>query len=243
MVAIRLKIENRQVSEIETFVVRNMQGANKLDMMAKPNAMFLSAIPSAQRGSRDALIKTANMYFTGLEKNDGKGSYPFTDDCDRVENGTQTTNNPNYRTSAVFNPPPAIGGRGGKGKQAPAAPPPPPDVINPGAMRCKAGLESGYFHFVSRVRDRRFVAVDPERGLVFSFVLVDMPSGKAQNVKLSDGRDITAGPKRPWTWESAEMFKIENGRIRRMEAILEQVPYGMQSGWSSWEDGMSSKAR
>jgi hypothetical protein len=110
-------------------------------------------------------------------------------------------------------------------------------------MGCKAALESGYFHFITRVRDRRFVAVDPERGLVFSFVFADMPSGKAQNVKLADGRDITAGPKRPWTWESAEMFKIENGKIRQSEAVMEQVPYGMQSGWSSWEDGMSGKAR
>ena len=242
IVAIRMKVENRQVSEIETFVVRNMQGANRLDMMGKPNAMLLESVPTAQRATRDALMKTANLYYTGLEKNDGKGTYPCTDDCNRVENGTQTTNNPDYRTSSVYSPPPAIGGRA-QGKQAPPPPPPPPEAINPGAMGCKQGFESGYFHFVTRVRDRRFLAVDPERGLVFSFVFVDHASGKAQNVKLADGREITAGPKRPWTWESADAFRIENGKIRRVESIMEQVPYGMQSGWSTWEDGMSSTAR
>jgi len=35
--------------------------------------------------------------------------------------------------------------------------------------------------------------------------------------------------------------RIENGLIRRVEATLERVPYGMTSGWSSWEDGMSDK--
>ncbi|MGH9594812.1 MAG: hypothetical protein ACRD5L_17105, partial [Bryobacteraceae bacterium] len=203
--AIRLKIQNRQVSEIETFVIRNMDAANKLDMMAKPNPVFLEAISTAQRASRNDLIKIANLYFSGLEKNDGKGNYPFTDDCNRIENGVQTTNNPNFRTSSLFSPAPAGGGRG-RGKQAPPAPPP-PEAVNPAALGCKAGLETGYFHFITRIRDRRFVAVDQERGLVFSFVFVDQASGKAQRVKLADGREITAGPKRPWTWELAEMFK------------------------------------
>jgi hypothetical protein len=39
------------------------------------------------------------------------------------------------------------------------------------------------------------------------------------------------------------LFKIENGLIQRIEATLERVPYGMTSGWSSWEDGMSDRAR
>jgi hypothetical protein len=39
------------------------------------------------------------------------------------------------------------------------------------------------------------------------------------------------------------MFKIEKGKIRQIEAILQRAPYGMNSGWSSWEDGMSSAAQ
>jgi hypothetical protein len=39
------------------------------------------------------------------------------------------------------------------------------------------------------------------------------------------------------------MFKLERGKIRRIEAILERSPYGMHSGWSSWEDAMSDHAR
>jgi hypothetical protein len=60
---------------------------------------------------------------------------------------------------------------------------------------------------------------------------------------LSSSIPVIAGPTSPWTWELAEMFKIEKGKIRRIEAILERAPYGMNSGWSNWEDGMSSRAR
>jgi len=54
---------------------------------------------------------------------------------------------------------------------------------------------------------------------------------------------VTGGPPDPWTWQIAEMFRIEKGRIRQIEAILLRAPYGMTSGWSSWEDSMSSAAR
>jgi hypothetical protein len=238
-VAIRLKIASQQISEIETFVVRTgingTNGAPELEKLGKPRAAFLETVPAAQRVSREELIKTANMYFSGLEKNDGKGNYPFADDCDRLEDGQQTTNNPNFRTGSGFGTGAPAGGRGA-GKQAPAPPPPPPadgPQINPAAMSCKAAFESGYFHFVTRIRDRRFVVVDVERGLVYSFVFFDHAAGKNRTFKLADGREISAGPNRPWTWEIAEMFKMQGGKIHQVEALLEQVPYGMGSGWGN----------
>jgi hypothetical protein len=51
-------------------------------------------VPAADRMSREDLIKTANVYFSGMEKNDGKGVYHFTDDCNRIENGSRSTNVP-----------------------------------------------------------------------------------------------------------------------------------------------------
>jgi len=226
--AIRLKVTNRQVSEIELFVLRDMTAANALDMMGKPNSVFGETIPAADHATREDLVKVANLYYAGLEKNDGKGVYPFTDDCNRIQNGVQTTNSPDYRPPA---PPGA--GRGAKGKQAPPPPPVEEPLVNTVAMSCKAGFESGYFHFVNKIRDRRFVAVDPERGLVFAFVMMDLPSGKYQHFKLADGRDITAGPKRPQSLEAVEMFRIEKGKIRQVEAVQDEVPYGMLSGWSN----------
>ena len=105
-------------------------------------------------------------------------------------------------------------------------------------------LKSGYYNYVARVRDRRFVAVDRERGLVTAITAVDQPSGKYREFKLADGRSIAAGPEKPTTVLESTTFKIEGGKIRRIETIqLTTVPYGMIGGWSTWEEGMSSSAR
>ena len=52
---------------------------------------------------------------------------------------------------------------------------------------------------------------------------------------------MTAGPMQPWTWHIMEVFKVEDGLLHEIEAVLERAPYGMTSGWSSWEDGMSDR--
>ena len=79
--------------------------------------------------------------------------------------------------------------------------------------------------------------------MVFSFAFFDHSAGDTRTFKTPDGRTVTAGPNQPWTWEIAELFKIEKGKIHQIEAILDRSPYGMLSGWSNWEDGMSSRAR
>jgi hypothetical protein len=248
-IALRLKVENRQVTEIETLMVRSTAAtpngnrgaapnaaagptapapaftgaAPNMERLGSPHPSFLAPIPPAERMSREDLIKTANMYFSGMEKNDGKGLYPFTDDCNRIENGSLSTNvpvregetRPDAKTSNSYS----------------------------SNWSCKEQFESGLIHFVWRIRDRRYVAVDRERGLVFSFAFFDHALGKDRTFQAPNGRTVTGGPTDPWTWELAEMFKIEKGKIRQIEAALLRAPYGMNSGWSSWEDGMSSAAR
>ena len=150
-----------------------------VEAMKEPHPVYRAVIPEAKRPSREDLIETANYYFTGLARNDGKGYYPFTPDCERFENGIPTTQ-----------------------------------------TNCKQQFENTLRGIVSRIRDRRFVAVDRERGIVFAFAFFDH-----ENIN--------------WTWQLAELFKIENGQIRRVEAIFHRAPYGMPSGWSSFEQAMS----
>jgi hypothetical protein len=241
ILTVRLKIENRQVSEIENIVVRDAQAATNLEKWGAPNSVFLEAIPAAQRASRADLVKVANLYLSALEKNDGKAEVPFAPGCERIQNGVQTTNNPDAAAQAT---PPTPPGRGGPGKQPPTAPPKPQGLqINITAMGCAEQFKLGYFNFARRVRDRRFVAIDRERGLVIVIAEADEPAGKYATFKLADGREITAGPSRPTSIAAFEVYKIESGKIRRVEAVQHDVPYGMLSGWSSYEDGMSSKAR
>jgi hypothetical protein len=225
-IALRLKIVNRQISEAEQLVLRgeagwqNAVGAS-LEKMKNPHPAFAEIIPEAERPSREEMIKTANFYFAGIQQNDGKGYYPFADDCDRIENGERATNVPL--------------------KPGEEKPDPKTSLIYSSAWSCKEQFESGLIHFVSRVRDRRFVAVDRERGVVYSFAFFDHGAGKTRTFQAPDGRTVTSGPTSPWTWQIAELFKVEKGKIRKIEALLMRCPYGMNSGWSTYEQGMSDQ--
>jgi hypothetical protein len=209
-IALRLKISRDRIVEVEQLVIRPETplggaaanappprfppAAEAIEKMGAPNSVYAEVIPEAKRPSREDMIKTANYYFAGLQRNDGKGYYPFTDDCDRIENGMKTTNNPQRD--------PVTGQTVVRG--------------------CKKQFEESLKGIVSRIRDRRFVAVDRERGIVFAFGFFD-------HVNID------------WTWQLAELFKIENGQIRRIEAAFLRGPYGINSGWSTYEQGMSEE--
>ncbi len=231
IVMIRLKVANRQITEIENFVVRDAAAAKMFEDRGRPADVFTATLPANQAPPRSALIQTANSYLTGLQRNDGKGTYNFAPDCDRFQNGLQTTN----RKEPLPAPPPP--GRGA------VAPPPDPNIDRIVRMSCLDQFKSGFYNFVTRVRDRRFVAVDPERGLVTAIFAIDQASGKYRTFKMADGKEVSAGPVKPETLAIAETFKIEGGKIRRVEAIQLNVPYGMVTGWSTWEVGMSDKVQ
>jgi hypothetical protein len=171
-----------------------------VEKMGSPHPVYLEVIPESERPSREEMIKTANYYFTGMQKNDGKGYYPFSDDCHRIENGMPATNVPL--------------------REGETRPDPKTAKSYSATWGCREQFESGLLNFVSRIRDRRFVAVDRERGIVFAFGFFDH-----HNIN--------------WTWQLAELFKIEKGQIRRIEAVFHRSPYGMNSGWSTYEQGIS----
>lgn len=206
ILVVRLKVARRRIAEVETLVIRNEAAAKSLDSIGTPRATWTQSVPAAERHSRADLVRIANMYFSGIEKNDGRGTYPIADNCVRLENGAFTAGGP---------------ARSG----------------------CRQQFESGVFFYVTRIRDRRFVLVDPERGLAFAFAFFDNGSGDARNGTLADGRKVSSGPVIPWTWQIAEVFKIERGLIGPVESVLHQVPYGMGSGWSTWAEAMSSTPR
>jgi hypothetical protein len=233
ILALRLKIENRKIAEIETIVNREKDEAENLEKRGHPDPLFTETIPAADRLSREELVKTANMYFSGMQLNDGKGNYPFTDDCDRVENGMEATNN---RAANTANAVAAQGNSVDKARQR-------ADLSYSPEWGCKEQFQSGLLHFVTRIRDRRFVVVDPERGVALAFCFFDHAAGKTRTFQIPDGRTVTVGPVTPWTWEIAEVFRVEHGNIRRIEAVYHRCPYGMGSGWSSWQDAMSTRAR
>jgi hypothetical protein len=231
VVAVRLRVERRRIAEVEALIAHSENGAKGFEALGTPHPLFSQIVPPAERMSRADLVRVANMYFSGMQLNDGKGQYPFADDCNRIENGGLTTNNP-------------TGGRATQAGPAGAPPvrPDPKTATNYSSMwSCREQFESGLLHFVSRIRDRRYLVVDEERGLAFTFVFFDHDAGASRTFQTPNGRTVTAGPVVPWTWHIAELFRIEKGLIRQVEAILERAPYGMTSGWSTWEDGTSDR--
>ena len=222
LIALRLKVRNLQITEIEQLVIRDENAAKRVDALTV-NPVYLQTVPPKERMTRADLIATANKYFTGMQQNDGKGDYPFADDCNRLENGMQSTNVPT----------PA-------GEKRPD---PKTSLSYSGQWSCLEQFKSGLLHFVTRIRDRRFVAVDEERGIVYAFGFFDHSGGSTRTFQAPDGRTVTAGPVQPWTWQIAELFKVEKGKIRKIEALLHRSPYGMNSGWSTWSEGMSDHGR
>ncbi len=99
----------------------------------------------------------------------------------------------------------------------------PPDPEAPNRQTCKGQLETSLIGVVDTIRDRRIVAVDIERGVVFAFAFFDH-------------RNIN------WSWQLGELFKVENGEISRIEAIFIRGAYGSCSGWSTYEQCRSEEA-
>jgi hypothetical protein len=234
ILSLRLKIEDQRISEIETLVVRDVQDAQNLEKRGHPDPLFMQMIPPSERVSRADVAKTANMYFSGMQLNDGKGNYPFTADCDRVENGAEATNNYMPSTENVI---------AAQSNSVETSSRQRSDLTYSAAWGCKQQFQSGLLHFVTRIRDRRFVVVDPERGVALAFCFFDHAAGKTRTFQIPDGRTVTSGPTTPWTWEISEVFRVEHGEIRRIEAVYHRCPYGMGSGWSNWQESMSTQAR
>ena len=221
IVAARVKVAGDAFAEIETVVVRPglmgsiaayPDGPARLDAAGGPDPAWLAPIPPAERMDRAELQRVADCYFSAIERNDGTGEYPFSEDCVRMEHGYHTAREPDALKAGLTRDP---------------ATPYQPEFK---ALGVKQQLETGFFRFVTGIRDRRFVAIDPEFGIVAAFAFFDH-AGTVRDYRLADGTPAKAGLSQPFTWEIAEAFRIENGLIRRIEAVLNPCPYGMKPGW------------
>jgi hypothetical protein len=203
----------QQITEIESYAARltatiagGPNSAPRVDQLGDtPRPQFLATIPPEKRRTREQLSVIVNTYFTGLENNTGDKPPPFADDCFRLENGTQTTGRP----------------------VEPGATPGP---LNFG---CKEAFGLGYYREDTRIRNRRVLAVDEERGLVYTGVYFDHDA-VLRTYQIKDGRTVTVRNAAPWTWAIHEIFQINaEGQISQVEAILLAVPYGMRPGWTT----------
>lgn len=215
LLAARLRLRGGKVSELETIVVR----ASDMGTFLKTDATdvrpgFKEVVPPAKRESRQELIRIANLYFEGLEQRTGE-IVPFSDECRRFENGTQTAGTP-----------------------LPGTPPRPPMKLPNGRTwsmptGCKASFNTRMFSYISRIDHRRYPVVDRSRGVVMSFVTFQHEG----NVKSADVPGVGEVPMfpsalHPFAVVIAETFEIKGGKIREIEADMTKLPYGAGTGWT-----------
>ena len=220
LMALRMRVQLGKITEIETTLYRkggsgpawNDAGVDNMEAQARPTAEWNRVVPPAQRLTRAQLIDTADSYFRGLQKNDGRGDYRFAPTCNRVENGVATTNNP-----------------------ARAAP---NGGFSPMAMGCKEQFSTGYYAVVTRIHDRRYLIVDEERQVVLSYAVFDM-NGTVHQITTPQGQVIPIGGfARPGSIHIAEAFQIEpGGLINKIEVIGVSAPYHFNPGWPGGAGG------
>lgn len=203
ILGLRLKVEQRRISEMEAFVIRSTARGTFSDVANMHDIPLLSQpLTPAQRRPREALIRAANSYFEGMVAGTD-APIPFADDCVRIENGVMTANNPAAETA-----------------------------IPMWKMSCRQQFASGLTKVVTAVRERRFPVVDEERGLVYAMVRFDH-HGRFKRITWNDGsvHPVNTPFDEPFSFQIGELFKIVDGRIRHIDALVFPVPYRMPTGW------------
>ncbi|MEY2942087.1 MAG: hypothetical protein RLY97_101 [Pseudomonadota bacterium] len=198
---LRLKVNAAgEVAEAETIVVRQSDSGIKFLNPRYWDKPILNA-NVAQTTPRADMIALADGYFSTLQQNDGTLHTRFHPDCDRVENGVQTTHNPEFAY-----------------------------IVPVAALGCDDQFRMGNYRYDDRLRGRRFPLVDEARGLVLAFGFIDH-CGRLAEYQLTDGRTVQSPIRYPHSFYLAELFKIEDGMIRQIEANFITVPYHMKSPW------------
>ena len=214
LVAIRLKVDRGKIQEIEHLYDRNINEA-AIELLTTPRSILTTDVPSAERRSRDILLRAANSYFDALEGDNGTIG-AFADDCVRHENG--------YRT--VNNPPP-----GGRMMPAPMIPDPNTEQgqeqLRFSMLTCKQQIDSKTFAYMKHIRPRRVLIIDEQKGLVATFPLF-----------VHDGTRRGAAPDDPpgmlQNLVTMETFSVRGGLIRHVEAFpFVTLPYGLGNGWTT----------
>jgi len=203
IMGLRLAVADGRIAEVETIVCRSMEFGPfpSIETYVSPRPLMLADLPEAQRVPRERMIAIANGYFDTLELNDGTLHTEFTDDCDRVENGLQTTNNPTIEDYPIA------------------------------AMGCADQFRLGQYIYDDRLRGRRFPLVDEDKGLVLAAGFIDHTGKVVDVTWTDGVTKTKSVFHFPHSFALLELFKVVDGKIAGVEAVFITVPYNMPSPW------------
>ena len=221
VLTLRIKVVAGKITEIEAFAVREEGVGPRGGTMTlfrpllltefnaatfgDPDPAFLAAAPT----TKSTLTNAAAGYFKALQRGQSAAA-PLAADCAARINGDRTTGDADAKP---FDP---------------AVP-----AFKPFALGCAAQIDSGFFHYLSNVRGERVLLADADQGLVLTTAMLDH-NGTALTMNTSDGPVTTPQLLRtPSTDFTVSLFKLDGGRISRIESLQRPAPYGMSSGWTN----------
>ena len=219
LVAIRLKVERGRILEIEHLIDRNV-APQAMELLRTPRPGLLNDIPASERSSREAMIAAANSYFDALEGDSGKIG-AFADDCVRHENGYQTVNN-------------KMPGRAAPGPNIPST-----DSVRGrvfakmSMMTCAEQVDTKAFSFIKKVRPRRVLIVDEQKGLVATFPLFIEDGTRRVDTYAGFPEMKQTGLAAMLNMTTMETFGVRGGKIHEVEVFpFVTLPYGSNNGWT-----------
>jgi hypothetical protein len=193
----RLGVCGGRIRELETIVSRGTYTGRRWSNVPRASlerrVIFDEGGAADRRSSRWELADAATRYLDGIERGDG-AMIPVTEECRRLENGIVAARNLTGEGMPTFV---------SKDTLAMSV----ADQISFGAVS----------QVVQLARERRFAAIDEERGSVVAFFFFD----HRQRGSIAHPNSLYAG----------EAFKVVDGKIVHIEAGWEIVPFGMPSGW------------
>ncbi len=208
IVAVRMKMVDHLVTQLETLVIRKREFLFNPAFMRNHSAILSDAVPVGRR-SRQESIACAGRYFDGIERDEGS-LIPVHPHCIRIENGVRTVlaSDRDFASSTAS------------------------QGFNLFQLSVSDQIDTGFFEYIPRIRSRRFPIVDLTNGLVLAMVVFDQPGVlTAVNVKGHGKLNLPPVFKIPTSVMIAELFRVEDGQIRAIDAVLDFMPYGMKSGW------------
>ncbi len=214
IIALRLKVIDGEITEIEHVLARNLR-ADRMQNLVTPRAALLTDVPPAERTPREDIINAANSYFESIEHGNGEIA-PFAEDCERHENGGQTTHN---ATPVPW--------------RVPMGSPECDRAMSIlGTLTCTAQVNSGILSFITRLWPRRLGLVDEQKGLVYAFPMFQH-RGAVHDIKIKGvpGVDVVHMNGGTSNLQAGEIFKIRGGKIHEIEAMGTSLPYGTKSPW------------
>jgi hypothetical protein len=204
MMALRLRIQDRQITEIEAILPGNAAGSGTYDLSSGAGSLktarpaFSTALLPSERRDRSQLIWSADLHYEGVERGNGD-IVPFGAACIKIENGVQLIKNPAFQSPGV----------------SPSGKP----VPNFTAMGCRDQFNTRIWE-TDRITDRRYPVVDEERGVVVAFGMYHQYiNGPCANV-VDYGTVCPKNHTEPYTLVMAEAFKVRAGKIEEVESIF-----------------------